>query len=222
MIVGDTSGSALTSGLPSYSGPSIASSPHSFKDELISHLHIPSHLVGAGDGSLRFAYQKYKAVLVAVSTYNAMSSSGTWTIKRPTRTDIVGLFISKSFFHSHYKRYFSKVGEYEEMVAWLDEKEDRLSDLEVWGVEKSLYTFTDLAAWLEKGGSLEIEEDCGYQDGNGKKGSSGKGKGKGKEKGKGKGKESGKEKEKEKDEGKDKGKEKEKDKKKSKKKAGKS
>ncbi|KAF8232870.1 hypothetical protein L208DRAFT_1269823, partial [Tricholoma matsutake] len=74
-------------------------------------------------------------------------------------TDIISLFVSKSFFHSHYKHYFSKVAEYEEMVAWLDEKEDQLSDVEVWGVGKAVYTFTDLAVWLENGGSLEGEGD---------------------------------------------------------------
>jgi hypothetical protein len=202
--VGDAPGSALTPGLlapglPPYSALPTASSHSHFKEELIALLHIPTHLTGTGEVSLQIAYQKYKAFLTAIQTYNEMTTAGTWTVKRPTRTDIIALFVSKSFFHSHYKRYFSKVVEYEEMVAWLDQREDRLSDVDVWGVEKAVYTFTDLAVWLENGGSLEVEGNSDYEDGNGKVG-----KGKGKEK----------EKEKEKFKGKNKGKGKSKGKKK--------
>ena len=35
------------------------------------------------------------------------------------------------------------------MVEWLEKGEDRLSDLDLWGVEKSSYTFKDLDAYLK-------------------------------------------------------------------------
>jgi hypothetical protein len=115
--VGDAPGSASMAGTP---GPPPYSAPPShsqFKEELITLLHIPTHLTGTGEVSLQIAYQKYKAFLTAIQTYNEMTTAGTWTVKRPTRTDIIALFVSKSFFHSHYKRYFPKVAEYKEMVA---------------------------------------------------------------------------------------------------------
>ena len=36
------------------------------------------------------------------------------------------------------------------MVEWLENVEDKPSDLDVWGVQKSNYTFKDLIAYLEQ------------------------------------------------------------------------
>src|SRR6266511_389819 len=94
-----------------------------------------------------------------------MIKTNTWTIAQPTKTNIIELFVSKSFFHSHYKRYFPKVAKHEDMVAWLNGDEDRMCDVDVWGVKKNVYTFTDLTLWLENGGTLEVES----QDHDGKK-----------------------------------------------------
>ncbi len=129
----------------------------SYKHEVITLLGIPAHLTGTGDVSLSLAYQKYRAFLIAFQTYEDMVKANTWTIARLTKTNIIELFVSKSFFHSHYKRYFPKVAEHEEMVGWLNEDEDRICDIDVWGVKKNVYTFTDLALWLENGGTLEVE-----------------------------------------------------------------
>jgi hypothetical protein len=72
------------------------------------------------------------------------------------------------------------------MVAWLDKPSDFV-DAEVWGVMKASYSFTDLKAWLENGGKLELNSEDEFEEYKVLK--RGKGKGKGKEKGKGKGKE---------------------------------
>jgi len=152
----------LTSQIPSSSNPSpskLLPAPliSSHKQELITHLGIPAHLTGTGDVSLPLAYQKYRAFLIAFQTFEDMVKANTWTIARPTKTNIIELFVSKSFFHSHYKHCFPKVAEYEDMVLWLNEDEDRMCNVDVWGVKKNVYTFTDLALWLENGGTLEVE-----------------------------------------------------------------
>ena len=90
--------------------------------------------------------------------------------------NIIKLFVLKTFFHSHYKRYFPKVTEHEDMVAWL--RGDETCDVDVWGVKKNVYTFMDLGLWLENGGTLEVES----QDYDGKKRKGTKGKEKRKEK----------------------------------------
>ena len=36
------------------------------------------------------------------------------------------------------------------MVEWLENGEDKPSDLDVWGIEKSNYTFKDLIGYLEQ------------------------------------------------------------------------
>ena len=43
------------------------------------------------------------------------------------------------------------------MVMWLDQKEEAPSDLEVWGVQKTHYFFSDLQIFLDNRGSLMVE-----------------------------------------------------------------
>ena len=168
--------SAETSSVTARSTSASAVDP--FKSQLIDRLNIPTHLTGSGDVPLQVAYQKYQAFLVACATLDGMVAQGTWTIKRPSRTELVELFVSKSFYHSHYRRCFSKVVDYPEMVAWLEGQPDSV-DVDVWGVKKATYSFSDLGVWLDNGGAWGSDiEDEGHKVK--------KGKGKKKEKGKGK------------------------------------
>ena len=64
--------------------------------------------------------------------------------------ELVKLFVSKSFWHSHVKKYCPQVSDHPLMVEWLENGEDKPPDLEVWGVDKSNYTFKDLIAYLEQ------------------------------------------------------------------------
>ena len=129
-----------------------------FRMELATLLGIPAHLVGPGDVSLQVAYQKYCAYLMACQTLDRMHADKSWRGKKPSKTELVEIFVSKSFFHSHYKRLFSKVAEYPDMVEWLECKGEQGSDVEVWGVEKAIYNYRDLEIWLDNGGTLVIEE----------------------------------------------------------------
>jgi hypothetical protein len=176
---------------PPYSVPS----SDSFKSQLITLLGVDSFLTGSGDVSLPVAYQKYKAFLSASQTLDTMVANKTWAIKRPTKSDLIELFVSKSFFHSHYRRNFPKVAGYPEMVAWLEEKPDCLSNIDVWGIHKRVYTFGDLSLWLDNGGTLAVDDDYVEME----MSSKGRKKGKDKEKGSEKGKEKKMEKEKDKE-----------------------
>ena len=60
-----------------------------FKLQLIQLLDIPADLTGPGDVSLRVAYKKFKAFLLASRTLNDKVVNGTWEIKRPTKTDLI-------------------------------------------------------------------------------------------------------------------------------------
>jgi hypothetical protein len=91
-------------------------------------------------------------------------------MSQPTKTDIIELFVSKSYFHSHYKHHFPKVAQYDNMVAWLYEDENQPSDVDFWEIKKEVYNFTDLAAWLDNGGTLVVDDDDDYQDKKGRKG----------------------------------------------------
>ncbi len=78
-----------------------------------------------------------------------MTCNGTWTIKRPTETGVVELFVGKTMWHQKVRKYFSKVAQYPMMLEWLKDEEGALPDIDVWGEEKSSYTFTDLAKWMD-------------------------------------------------------------------------
>lgn len=85
-------------------------------------------------------------------------ANGTWTRAKLTGTEIIQLFVSKSFFHSHYKKHLSKVSDYPLMVEWLKNTgEDRPADKDVWGMEKSFYNFTNLEEFLVKNNKLKAK-----------------------------------------------------------------
>jgi hypothetical protein len=174
---------------PLDSGPVTASTSavDPFKSQLISLLGIAAHLVaGSRDVSLPLAYQKFKAFLLACHTFEDMVGKRTWTIQKPTRTDLIELFVSKSFYHSHYKPHFTKVADYPEMVKWLKGGSDLVA-VDVWGVQRESYSFSDLSVWMENGGNWKPDSDD--EEDKVVKRCKGKGRAKGLDKGKGKEKE---------------------------------
>ena len=119
------------------------------------------------DWSLHVAYEKYKAYLEACQVYERKLADGSWIGRKLTVMDLIQLFVSKSFWHSHYKPLFSKVSSYPDMVKWLEGAEDRLSNDVLWGYDKSSYQFKDLKAYLEqkekKGKGKEKEKEKGKE-----------------------------------------------------------
>ena len=180
------------------------SSTHSpFKQKLITSLNIPAELTDHKDINLGYAWQKYKACLEAIATCNVLWEDrklrGVFD-RKPMQADIISVFKGKTQWHLTYAKAFPRVSAYPKMVSWLEDSDDKVSDLELWGEVKSTYTFSDLLEWLANGGVESGEET---QKGKGKE------KAKEKKKEKGKGKEKQKEKEKEKEKRVDKGKVKE-------------
>jgi hypothetical protein len=120
------------------------------KEAILTLLGIPPHLCDRSDHGLQLSYKKYKAHLEACHTYDQMVLDGSWPGNKLTAVDLVELFVSKSFWHSHVKKYCSQVSNHPLMVEWLENGEDKPSDLDVWGIEKSNYTFKDLIGYLEQ------------------------------------------------------------------------
>jgi len=129
----------------------MASSSNPFRDHLMTLLEIPSHLTNCAERNIHFAYEKYKAYLSATQTLSTCISEGTWPGKKPSSTNLIEIFLSKSMWFSHYKPAFSKVSNYPLMIEWLENRDDKPSDLEVWGVEKAYYSLTDLRKFVEHG-----------------------------------------------------------------------
>ena len=99
---------------------------------------------------LHVAYEKYKAYLDACRTYERKVADGSWSGGKLTGSDLIQLFVSKSFWHSHYKPLFSKVSNHPDMVKWLEGDKDRLPDEVLWGYKKGSYQFKDLNGYLEQ------------------------------------------------------------------------
>ena len=123
---------------------------NSDREAILSQLGIPSHLGDHTDHGLIIAYQKYKAQLQASQTYERMLVDGSWVGAKLSAVDIIQLFVSKSFWHSHYKRLFPRVSNHPLLVEWLENTQDGPSNLEVWGFEKPSYNFKDLEAYLDR------------------------------------------------------------------------
>lgn len=131
----------------------VNASPNLLKESIMTKLGIPLHFANREDWGLQLSYAKWKAYLNATNTYTNMRKDGTWSGPSLTGKDLIELFVSKSHFHSHFKKAFGKVHDYPEMVEWLGGEGDTANpsyNTQVWGFDKVNYTFADLFAWLEK------------------------------------------------------------------------
>ena len=167
--------------------------------QLMDVLGIDSELTNHSKKGLRWCYKKYKAFNGAVQSMDQMTREGKWplAIRRPGHTELVEIFMSKLYWHSHVVKPFALIACYPQMVAWLeDDSDDSPSDFEVWHIQKSEYGFKELKEWLKSDGTLDkaakarlerlIEKSKGKRGkGKGKEAEvddGGKGKGKEKEK----------------------------------------
>ena len=127
------------------------------KVELITALEIDPDLCDDDntDKGLIRAYAKWKAIKAAYKKLQAMA----WNGPKPMYGIIIALFVSTSMFYSHYK-YFNDAVKHPEMVEWLEERRNGPSDMDIWGHEKSYYTFSDLMKWLkEAGDGVSVDSD---------------------------------------------------------------
>ena len=100
--------------------------------------------------------------------------------RKHTQADIISVFKGKTQWHLTYAKAFPKLSGYPEMVSLLEDSDQKLSDLELWGTLKSTYTFSDLLEWLAIGGVGLKKMETGKEKAKEKK--TGKGKEKEKEK----------------------------------------
>jgi len=146
--------------------------------QLMKVLDIDVELSDRSRKGLILCYTKYKAFNAAVQTMDQMSKQGKWPLaKKPSHTELVEVFLSKSYWYTHVAKPFAIVACYPQMVAWLEHEDGNSpSDFEVWHLQKSEYGFKELKEWLANDGTLdkaakrrmELSKDKGK--GKGKKG----------------------------------------------------
>ena len=145
--------------------------------QLMNLLEIDPELSDRSKKGLVWCYKKYKAFNAAVQTMDQLSKQGKWPLaKKPSHTELVEIFLSKSFWHSHVVKPFAIVARYPQMVAWLEREDgDDPSDFEVWHLQKSEYGFKELKQWLGNDGTLDKAAKGRMEKAKGK-GKKGKGK----------------------------------------------
>jgi hypothetical protein len=114
---------------------------------MISRLQIEPQYLDPKNHSLVFAYAKYKTFLQASQRFAGLKDNQSWT-GGGKKEDLMEIFASSSFFYSHYAKLFPLVENYPELVAWLENGDDRPSAIDAWGFERASYTFTDLKKFL--------------------------------------------------------------------------
>jgi hypothetical protein len=106
--------------------------------QLMDILGIEPELSDRSKKGLKWCYKKYKAFNAAVQTMDQLSSQGKWPLgKKAGHTELVEIFVSKSYWHSHIAKPFSIIARYPQMVAWLEDEDDGPSDFEVWHMLKN-------------------------------------------------------------------------------------
>ena len=130
----------------------VSSSPLHAKlhEEICSILNIPASLsLRPKVADLHLSYSKYLALLATKVQMYRMMADGTWTLKSLTTDELIEVFISKSVWHANYSKLFPKVPEYPQIVKWLKGDSDAPSNIDVFGLDKQLYTFKDLRNVLD-------------------------------------------------------------------------
>lgn len=118
--------------------------------DLIAALSIPVHLTNRSTPGIRAAYEKYKGYQEALARLDQMIADGTWQGRRPRLSDIADCFVAHSTWHENYKKSFKSICDYPDMVNWLDQTEDALTDKELWGYRKERYGFDDLRKYFAR------------------------------------------------------------------------
>jgi hypothetical protein len=121
--------------------------------ELVSLLNIPEQLAQPiKNAGLRINYAKYKACLQAQETLVQKIKQGTWPAdaKKPTNTNIIELFVSRTYWHQYVKPAFHDISQYPLIKEWLEDTEGGPADVDVWGKEQNSYSFADLQKEKER------------------------------------------------------------------------
>ena len=100
-------------------------------------LEIPLHLTYRDKNvDLHVAYAKFLEVDKVVAKLSALEKLGKWTYyKKPSHDDIIEVFMSRSGYHNHPKRFFPRVDHIPGMKDWLMNEKDAPTTAAVWGTK---------------------------------------------------------------------------------------
>ncbi|KAF8962231.1 hypothetical protein BDZ97DRAFT_1623880, partial [Flammula alnicola] len=108
---------------------------------------------------LRACFAKYKELDRVAETMEKLRNNDQWRRHidqagleywQPTFVDLVNIFVAKSQFYSVWKKHFKCAQKYLDMVEWLNDDPNGLSNEDLWGEEALSFSFTDLSRWLDR------------------------------------------------------------------------
>ena len=122
----------------------------STRSELVALLNIPESLIGRGRvGDIRLAYAKYMAYLQAQKDLQKLKANGVVIRGKVNAETLIEVFASKTVWYKYHAKFFTQLNLYPEIRKWLANDADAKSAFEVWGEEKTCYTFGDLEERLK-------------------------------------------------------------------------
>ena len=137
----------------------VTTTTNSYHLQLVKLLTIDLELTDRDHKGLRWNYRKFTAYHAACKSLDMLFSDGKWpsSVKRPSQTELVDVFMSRSYWHSHVSKLLIQVSRYPLMVGWLErgDSDDEPSDFDVWHQTKPVYTFKELKEWLKNDGTLD-------------------------------------------------------------------
>ena len=98
--------------------------------------------------------------MAATLKFNELQKARKWDAPFiPTINDFAQIVTSRSMWYSNYRN-FEKVSRYPQMIDWLNETEDAVSDIQLWGFECEVYQWAHFERFLKRDGKpLEGSED---------------------------------------------------------------
>ena len=129
---------------------------------LIDKLDFDQALTTQDQGAgIRIYHQCYEAVLAAQVKYEKLQKAGKWDAPFiPSQNNFISLVTSRTMWYNQYKKNFEQVERYPEMIEWLQESAEALSDMEIWGFEQKVYQWSHLHGYFACDGKpLEPSQD---------------------------------------------------------------
>lgn len=134
------------------SKPLASSSVSSRHVEIMTALDMDQGLVSKRGSrvSLETIWKRYTTITKAISRVgSAYWESG----KKPTDSEVIGVYNSKSVFYDQAK-VLQHIPVHSEMVEWLERSDSDADNVDdttsLWGFYKTIYTLKDLEKWLEQ------------------------------------------------------------------------
>lgn len=124
------------------------------------YLGLDINLPDLGPAGVFTAYKKYLQIISVKEATGSIRTSTAWVQYleknqhelsskwKPNYVDLINIFVSKSQFYEVWSTTLVNAVQFVDMFDWLTDSPTCLSNMKLWGEDKTAYTFTDLKEWV--------------------------------------------------------------------------